>query len=117
MGEYIAVNVLSLPNPNSPDDPSKSILHRAGSVVELDDETAERCLTAGVVRKMDDEPEPETELSDNPEFTPLERPGRGESQAKWLEYANHEYGLNLPSDTKRDDIIAKVEEAEKKVGS
>lgn len=106
MPKYIAVTALSLPvDPSNPN--SRNLLHRAGSVVELDEETGKRCLEAKVVRPLD-EPQAAAEESN----TPPARPSANASTATWREYAEAIGITGIPDNAKREDIVAAVDQFE-----
>lgn len=52
MAKYMLINTLSLPHPQNK---KRTVLHRGGTVVDLDSEVAERGLKLGAVRELTDE--------------------------------------------------------------
>lgn len=131
MAEFTLVNAMSLPNYNSkdPDDTQKypPILHRAGTQLdleELDDETIELLLERGVIRRTDEDVEPEPSLQQKIDSQELPKPKANASRAEWLEYARNAYGM-YPADepganydsVSRDQIQSEVRNAEQKAGA
>lgn len=121
MAKYIAVHALSLPNPGAPDDPLRSILHRAGAVVELEGASAEAALKGGAIRELTkeergDSPSPEQELADSREQAELQalrdaakdRPNNNASKEEWRAFAQR-IGVQVPDDAKREDIVTAVD--------
>lgn len=122
MTKYVAVNALSLPHPHNK---KRSILHTAGSVVELEGEVAERAVEMGAVRELDEgesealeqspatRAEVEAEVGDPAPVVLPERPSNGANKETWFSYlhdleaATEELGpIHVGSDAKRDDLIA-----------
>lgn len=101
------INAMTLPHPNNP---KRSILHKAGETVDVSDEIGQRAIDLKAAKKADEdeegEPEAEVELP--------ERPSNGATKEAWSAYLQAlevatlaELGpLNVPADAKRDDMIA-----------
>lgn len=113
MTKYIAVHALSLPNPGAPDKPERSILHRAGSVVELEGDSAEAALKGGAIRELTaqerGEPEPaDPDVDAGLREAAKDRPNNNASKEEWRAYAQR-VGVQVPDEAKREDIITAVD--------
>jgi hypothetical protein len=109
------INALSLPHPNNK---NRSIVHRGGTVLDLDDEIAQRALDLGAAERLNEQDEtPDTgTVEDNGDGDPVAlppRPSNGATRDTWRAYLT-ELGrvttpplepLAVPDDITRDRMI------------
>jgi hypothetical protein len=106
MGTYVTVHAIYVPNPHAPDKPERDVLALPDTEIELSDELAKGHLEVGAIRAKD-EPAPDPEPASV--ATQLERPSANASKDDWRTYAIALGVENLPTDAKRDEIIAAVD--------